>query len=274
MNIPIFVINLERSADRMRDIAQRLDALGLSYERFPACDGRKVEREFIARNYPSFLESYDEGSENLPGIGCSVSHIGASKLILERGLDAACIMEDDAEFDDDFPRFVDTGTKYPEWADTIKLEARVNRKLVACCHIGTVAGRQLAYVPGNNTNGAACYIMTKAGARKVADILGNRPYSGWDHTLFEYTTSTVKALHVLPYPARQLRQMSLPGTISPVSTMPKKKVRKTMGQVLKIRVEGTRRFFSALLTASEVIGARAMLLTLSRVQTKELRLRP
>lgn len=272
MNIPIFVINLDRSADRMQAMAKRLDAQGLTYERFSGCDASKIEREFLAARYPNFLEPFDRrkslAEPLLGGIGCYISHVEASKLILERGLEAACIMEDDAEFDDGFSLFVNAGTKYPRWAEAIKLEARVRRMLVPCCHIGKVAGRKLAYVPGNNTNGAACYIMMKAGAEKMVNIVGKLQYGALDRTVFSYEVSSIKSLHVLPYPARQLRQTSLPSTISADRTMPKKRVRKTMRQVLQIRFAGTKRFINALLQSREVIGARFLRLSLARVQTK------
>ncbi len=271
MQIPIFVINLDRSTCRMQEIAGRLALQGLSYERFPAFDGLEIKEEFIAERYPQFMGVFKSGHD-AGGLGCYISHVEVSRLILERGLGAACVIEDDAEFDDDFYRFVDAGTSFPHWAEAIKLEAWMKRKFVPCCHIDWMLGRRLAYVPGNNANGAACYIMTKAGAEKMINIVAKVEYGPLDRWVFDYGISTIKSLHVLPYPSRQLRKMSVPSTLSKLNTMPKKKVRKTVKQVIRIRAKRSRDVLAAFLESRKVIGPRMLRFALAKVQSKKIEL--
>lgn len=254
----------------MTEIAARLDLQGLSYERFPAYDGREIAEEFIATRYPQYLEVFKSGAP-LGELGCFISHVEAARLMLERGLTRACIVEDDAEFDSDFHRFVDDKTQFPSWAEAIKLESCVKRKFVQCCHVGAAAGRRLAYVPGNNEPGAACYILTKAGAEKVVNV-ASKLKDPIDLVIFDHTISSIKSIHVLPYPARQLRKMSMPSAIRASNTLPKKKVRNTMRQVLKIRTRRSREVAKAWAAAWHVIGVRTLLISFAKNQTKELRL--
>ena len=154
MNIPIFIINLDRCPDRMTEIAARLDLQGLSYERFPAYDGREIAEELIATRYPQYLEVFKSGAP-LGELGCFISHVEAARLMLERGLTRACIVEDDAEFDSDFHRFVDDKTQFPSWAEAIKLEFLRETEVRAVLPCRRRRGLRLAYVPGNNEPGAA-----------------------------------------------------------------------------------------------------------------------
>ena len=212
-NIPIFVINLERCPDRMRFIADRFDQLGLTYERFPAFDGSNLDLAFVEQHYPNLLEDARAGGG---GVGGLLSHFEVAKLILSRGLERACVVEDDAEFDTTFPVFVDEKTAYPACADTIKLEAAMRRKFVLCSVVKRVGGRLLAYVPANNAAGAASYILTRQGAQKLVEASQKVRYVGIDHFIFTYELSGMKPLHILPYPSRQ--SGLFPSTISTYPT--------------------------------------------------------
>jgi glycosyl transferase family 25 len=263
MNIPIFVINLDRSADRMQRIGDKLTRFGLTYERYPAIDGSRLEEAFVAQNYPNLLDLV-RGGGALGGVGCWISHVEVAKLILSRALERACVIEDDSEFDGTFPLFVQEATKYPIYADAIKLEAVMRRKFVLGSAVGRVAGRQLAYVPGNNTSGSSCYIITKLGAQKAIEASQKSGYQTIDHFMFTFEQSGIKPLHVLPYPARQCRL--LPSTIS---TGPKaKKQRRTMREVIQIRSRRFKDVFRSFWNSRQIIGPRMLLLTMARVQSK------
>ena len=91
----IFVINLPSSVDRRENISPQLEALKLSFEIFPAVNGRED-------NHP-LLSKYDEGLSKLyrgktlsPGqLGCYASHY----LLWEKCVDLdepVIVIEDDA----------------------------------------------------------------------------------------------------------------------------------------------------------------------------------
>lgn len=79
MTVPILVISLTRSTHRREYMSKQLDRLGLPWEFIDAIDG------------------VNGGAHRLtPGeVGCARSHLRCYELIIERGLDAALILEDD-----------------------------------------------------------------------------------------------------------------------------------------------------------------------------------
>ncbi|MBK8992645.1 MAG: glycosyltransferase family 25 protein [Gammaproteobacteria bacterium] len=87
--IPVFVISLERSAERRAAIRAHLGALGIEYEVFDAVDGSALE-----------ARSLDELTGNREihhgAVGCYLSHIGIYRQMLERRIPVALIIEDDA----------------------------------------------------------------------------------------------------------------------------------------------------------------------------------
>lgn len=91
---PIFLINLPGSTARLEDAARQLGSAGLSFERIEAVDGRKLPAEELARLAPdnrgAFYHSLTPGE-----IGCYLSHLKALRTIVERGVPAAVVFEDD-----------------------------------------------------------------------------------------------------------------------------------------------------------------------------------
>lgn len=95
--IPIFVINLERSKDRRNDISNHLNEQDLKFSFINAVDGKLLDKEYISdinKEAISFKNKYQR--ELLPGeIGCSLSHLNAYEEIINLNLPYACIIEDD-----------------------------------------------------------------------------------------------------------------------------------------------------------------------------------
>lgn len=97
--LPVFVINLQRNPERRRFALGHLASLGMQASVFPAVDGktlaladleaRGLYRESLAREKFSRPLSLAE-------IGCTLSHLGVYRRIVEERLDAALVLEDDA----------------------------------------------------------------------------------------------------------------------------------------------------------------------------------
>ena len=90
----VFVINLERSADRREVIEPELQQQGLDYEFFKAVDGSKLaDPQSYADEHGCMvrvkrLMTHGE-------IGCCLSHYQLWQRVVEEELPWACIMEDD-----------------------------------------------------------------------------------------------------------------------------------------------------------------------------------
>ena len=81
---------------------QHLQGKGLKFERFSAIDGRKLSDKELEDIYDPASARKLMGRELVPGeIGCTLSHLGVFREILERGLPGGFILEDDCELNSD-----------------------------------------------------------------------------------------------------------------------------------------------------------------------------
>ena len=90
-----YLINLDRNPERLAFIKAQLDALGLAFTRIPACDGRALTPDELARHFSrvrSFIAMKKKMSA--PEIGCAISHTKAYRQMLADKAPAALILED------------------------------------------------------------------------------------------------------------------------------------------------------------------------------------
>jgi glycosyl transferase family 25 len=95
---PVYVINLDRSAARMRQTRDHLEDLGVPFERVAAVDGAAMTREEVKRDATPFCRAMCTPSM----MGCALSHIRTWKTVVRRGQECAVVMEDDAVLVPDF----------------------------------------------------------------------------------------------------------------------------------------------------------------------------
>jgi glycosyl transferase family 25 len=95
--LPVIVINLDRSPERLASMARQLGKQAVPWERFPAIDARNLGPELSAAGYSPVLNRRQYHVSLNPGeVACFASHRHAWQLILEQGWGAAVILEDDA----------------------------------------------------------------------------------------------------------------------------------------------------------------------------------
>lgn len=96
--LKIFVISLMGSANRRRLMAGQLDQPGFPpWEFLDAIEGRKLDADELHRCYDdeAARKRYGKGLP-IGHVGCALSHIEAYRRVIDQGLDAALILEDDA----------------------------------------------------------------------------------------------------------------------------------------------------------------------------------
>ncbi len=96
----IFVISLSTSRERREHIARQLTTLGLPWEFIDAVDGLALPPDDVQRVGDSTVIEVSPGLRRrlTPGeIGCALSHQHCYRLIRERGLPMAIILEDDVD---------------------------------------------------------------------------------------------------------------------------------------------------------------------------------
>lgn len=102
---PVYVINLERAEYRRRFALAQLARIGVTPIMAPAVDGRLLDLGKLIEEgiyNPAKSEEAFSRQLSLPEIGCSLSHYNVYRMMIERGDEAALILEDDALFLTDF----------------------------------------------------------------------------------------------------------------------------------------------------------------------------
>ncbi|MGH8504868.1 MAG: glycosyltransferase family 25 protein [Stenotrophobium sp.] len=90
-----YLINLDRSHDRLQRVDARLAELQLTYERIAAVDGRKLSQDeylqLTSRNRRCYKKILVPGE-----VGCYLSHVAALRRFMEGNAQFVLILEDDA----------------------------------------------------------------------------------------------------------------------------------------------------------------------------------
>jgi glycosyl transferase family 25 len=159
------VINLDRSPDRLANMREQLDRAGMPFERVLAVDGANVPADVA----PFFAHiQLQKRPILLPTeIGCYASHLRALRRVIEADVDAALILEDDAEIPIDLRNtLIDLRFALPRSWDFVHL-----------CKMSPHAHRPLGELPSGHEivrysrlpSGAFGYLVSRRGAQKLTD---------------------------------------------------------------------------------------------------------
>jgi glycosyl transferase family 25 len=93
--ISFYVINLDRSVDRMEQFKKDFESFPIPFIRVSAIEGKKLT--IPIEDYDAFMFFLRMGRDASPGeIGCYFSHLKVLKMFLESDKEFALICEDDA----------------------------------------------------------------------------------------------------------------------------------------------------------------------------------
>ncbi|MBR9728631.1 glycosyltransferase family 25 protein [Shewanella intestini] len=122
MKCKVFVINLDKSTERMDFMHRQLQQLDIAYERVAAVYGKDLDDSEITAvfNEKANLEKYDKVL-NVGELGCYLSHVNCWKQMVEQQIEFALILEDDSRLDPELGTLMDGVAQLePTW-DYIKL---------------------------------------------------------------------------------------------------------------------------------------------------------
>ncbi len=176
MTLPIFILHVpngegpwEASSDyyaaRKGIVAEKLAALGLSFEVVEAVNGNTLTPEQNAR-----IIDDDESRAKYNGFilapyqrGCALSHIMLYERIVAEGIDEALILEDDAVVGDTLPAVIAARHELP-----------ADRGVTLLFHFGTVRDTVATLSTGHRVvnfsstpSGTVGYFVTQDGARRL-----------------------------------------------------------------------------------------------------------
>ncbi|MGF9691791.1 glycosyltransferase family 25 protein [Rhizobium sp. 0TCS1.26] len=181
----LYVINLDRAADRMARMQRLLDSERLAFERIPAVDGRGLDPETLA----AWSHRHADGSLILSvgEVGILMSQRQAWRRIADSG-EPGVVFEDDIHLADGARDLLSDLCWLPADADIVKIET--TGRTVA------ISRRGIAVAPGLKTRsvtvsrlrsahlGAAGYIITPEAAGMLLHNVG-RCDRAVDHVIFD-----------------------------------------------------------------------------------------
>ena len=163
MKLAIFLINLDRDADRLSHMAGQFAREGLAFTRLPAVYGLAMP-DWMK---PYFLDSRDQVASRLkPGeIGCYASHLLAARTLLDTDAPFALICEDDLALPEGFAALLRSASAaLPAGWDILRLSNPAKAPYTVLARL--TPGHDLvrySRVP-NNTG---CQLLSRTGAEKL-----------------------------------------------------------------------------------------------------------
>jgi glycosyl transferase family 25 len=156
-----YLINLDRSADRLAHMHEEFSRAGVDFERIAAVDGAALNpsemKEFRQARSAARPEGWLLGE-----VGCFLSHMDAWRRIASSAGDEwAAVFEDDIRVSPDLGSLLASTGWLPADADIVRLEAYGSMRLSGGRSISEAAGRKL-YRARSGTAGAAGYIVARS----------------------------------------------------------------------------------------------------------------
>ena len=160
MALPVFYINVASRLDRRQFMEDQFARLGLAAERIEAVTPAEItEADRRAYCDPGRTSWMTDGE-----FACNLSHLGVWRLLLERGLAHALILEDDAVLSASLPRFLEAIEAQGIDLPLIRLETlHLETRLLPADHQPLP---DIALRPAITRDSGACgYIISSAAAR-------------------------------------------------------------------------------------------------------------
>lgn len=203
-----YLINLERSQDRLAYMASQFNRMGLEFERVEAVNGRVMPEQELA--------SFNTFSKNWPDplspaeIGCFLSHRKCLEIIAT-GIDAyAVIFEDDIKLSSGAAQLLPSDKWIPKDADIIKIDAYGHEVLISRS-VASEGPYAVARLRSRHllTGG---YVVSRDAARKLLPLMQKAP-APIDHFLFDPNDGPFDELNIYQITPAICRQAGLESTI-------------------------------------------------------------
>ncbi|MCR4267010.1 glycosyltransferase family 25 protein [Nitratireductor sp. ZSWI3] len=191
-----YVINLDRSVERLDYMRGQFDSLGIGFERIPAVDGSTLE-----------AADFSTSPLRLPVIGCLLSHHAAWRKLLSSEDVFAAVFEDDAILKPEIKPLLTSSDWIPEEVGIVKLETTDSRVMLGRPAI-PVAGARALHRLLSDHHGTAGYIIHRHEAELLLDETSTfqRPV---DLAMFATGILSQKRLRVFQINPAPVRQRSL-----------------------------------------------------------------
>lgn len=233
----LYVINLDRSPDRLDRLEKIFRKLNLGLTRVAAIDGLHLDEKFIAdvRRHQLWPDPLTRGE-----IACFLSHRAALEKVAAGDDDFAAIFEDDVTLSQEATDFLNNDDWIPASADIVKIETHgkkawlgEKRDLKNGFSVARLKSRHIM---------AAGYIVSKTAAKKLCAMMQNITFP-FDHFLFNPKCHVFEHFEMWQLDPAIVRQAGLESTLS-VDRTQIDKVNKQGRRASKTLRRELKRFFS------------------------------
>lgn len=191
----VFLINLDRSPERLQAMHEILMKSKIPYERISGFDASKEDLSACPLDVEAFRKNHGRLAPRKGEIGVYQSHIKAIQKFFESDKEFAIIFEDDVILDENFTESIDQLLKWNEAWDVVPLFHFHSGGSVA---IKKNQGLELT-VFFAHISSAAAYILNKKAAKKLLENLKQQK-ACIDHSLFEAWVHGLKLRGISPMP--------------------------------------------------------------------------
>lgn len=165
-----YVINLDRSTERLSTFRRRSEEAGLLFERFPGVDGASLDEDLLA-DWTRLARRW--APVTVAEVGTFLSHRGVWQRVAE-GSDAwALVVEDDVVFSLDCADILASSDWLPDAIHLIKVETMRTRIELSARVFGQKGNYKVRRLKENH-NGTAGYIISREGARVLLNWTESR----------------------------------------------------------------------------------------------------
>lgn len=209
-NYSAYIINMDRSPERLQAMAVWLEAYGIPWQRVAAVDGRRLDLEASPEVSASGYRRLHGKEINPAEAGCYLSHVRAFRQFLASGHDYALVLEDDAMFAADPGPVLARLMERPGRWDLVKLSGYHSGCPVA---LEPLASGHALCVALTKYSGSNAYLVNRRAARLYERRLlpMKLPY---DHAFDRPWLYGVKFRMVSPALCRPDESGTLPSTIA------------------------------------------------------------
>lgn len=196
----IYVINLDRSEDRLQLMQWQMEDLGLDFLRVEAIDGRNLdEAELKARQTCRTAHTPFLACRVLNEVACNLSHAKVLELIANGIDEYGVVLEDDALLSKKSAQFLQDSSWIPANTALVKLD--IGCKKVLLRHEMRINEEYELYRCRSSNYVAVGYIISRQAARDLYPLLRTTPLLV-DTLYYSFEFGLAKQLQVLQlYPA-------------------------------------------------------------------------
>lgn len=195
----VYLINLDRSPDRLAWFRKQTEGMDIDLVRVPAVDARDLSDAELSRlrGLSSGRHSLSRDRQTLSAgeIGCFLSHRKIWETVARDDAPWAFVAEDDIHFSSDAAHFLRRDDWIPQGADMIKAETNLRRHELSFKVWGRAEGHELRRLRSYHFGSGGYFISPKAAAHLLAFTEGR--CDPVDEILFSPALGVLKQIEVL-----------------------------------------------------------------------------